>query len=117
MLYTRVPSSRFSDFTVSPIFFPRVPLMKPRTLWACQDAASMISARLAPLARRSRPRMIAVLRPSRAPSAEGSAAVAALAAFLAGFWVFVAALCLATPALFGLLGAPFLRMAFFFAGG
>src|SRR5664279_6409565 len=58
--------------------------MKPRTLWACQEVASMISARVAPLARRSRSRMVAVLLPTRAPSAFGFAAFGALTAGFAG---------------------------------
>src|ERR1039458_2094035 len=74
MLYTRVPSSRLVELTVSPIFLPRVPLMKPRTLCACQDVASMISASVAPLARWIKARTVAVLLPSRAPSAFGLAA-------------------------------------------
>jgi hypothetical protein len=43
MLYTRAPSARLVEVTVSPIFFPKVPLMNPRTLWACQDVACMES--------------------------------------------------------------------------
>src|ERR1039458_8940562 len=83
MLYTRVPSSRLVELTVSPIFLPRVPLMKPRTLCACQDVASIISASVAPLARCSRSRIVAVLLPWRTPSALGFAAFGALMAVLA----------------------------------
>src|ERR1019366_453925 len=86
MLYTRVPSSRLVELTVSPIFLPRVPLMKPRTLCACQDVASMISASVAPLARWIKARTVAVLLPSRAPSAFGFVAfLGALEACLAAF--------------------------------
>ena len=31
-----------------PIFLPRLPEMKPRTLWACQSVAAMMSASVAP---------------------------------------------------------------------
>jgi hypothetical protein len=112
MLYMQVPSSRFSDFTVSPIFFPSVPLMKPLTLWACQDAASMISARVAPLARRSNSKIVEVLLPLRAPSDFDFAAFGALPAVLPGraFLGFptAAALGLAALAAFAAFDAPVL---------
>src|ERR1039458_8300099 len=72
------------EVTVCPIFLPRVPLMNPRTLWACQDVACMISARVAPLARRNNARTAAVLLPGRTPSGFGWVAFwGALASFLA----------------------------------
>ena len=115
MLYTRVPSSRFSDFTVSAIFFPRVPLTKPRTLCGCQPVAFMISANVAPPGRFSRSRILAVLLPSRTPSAFGFVALGPLAAFFAGL-VFLGAAALSLPplALFLALGAPFFGLAAFF---
>src|SRR2546430_2664709 len=72
--------------------------MKPRTLWACQLVAVMISARVAPLARPIRLSRILFFDPSRASAAGldaffrdvfGSSfglglLVAALAAFLGG---------------------------------
>src|ERR1039458_8873666 len=99
---------------VSPIFLPRVPLMNPRTLCACQPVAFMILLRVAPPGRFRRSRTLAVLLPSRAPLAFG---VAALAAFLAGAtFLGLAAAALGFPplALFWLLGAPFLVLAPFF---
>src|SRR5262249_38324285 len=80
MLYTRSPSWRLVDSTVMPIFLPNAPLIKPRTLWACQPVAFMISASVAPLLRLSSPRTVAFLLPSRAPVVF----VAALRPVLAG---------------------------------
>src|SRR5687768_4650117 len=64
--------------------------MNPRTLWACQPVAFIISARLAPLARLTRPRTFApLLSGRRVPPSFGPAvfavffALVALAAFLA----------------------------------
>ena len=51
--------------TASPSFLPRVPLMKPRTVWACQLVAVMISSRVAPAGRRSNSSTAAFLLPSR----------------------------------------------------
>src|ERR1035441_698122 len=74
------------EVTVRPIFFPRIPLMKPRTLWACQEVASMISVRVAPFFRCSKAMTLAVLLPWRGPSAFDSADfLGALVAFFA--WV------------------------------
>src|ERR1039458_8615082 len=91
--------------------------MNPLTEWACQDVASIISARVAPLARCSRSRMAEVLLPSRTPLAFGFAAFGALVA-LAGVAFFglalAAALGLAPLAAFWLLGAPFFGLAVFF---
>src|ERR1035438_6944019 len=85
MLYTRAPSARLMELTVSPIFFPSVPLTNPRTLWACQEVACMISVRVAPLARCSNARTAAVLLPGRTPSGFAFAAfLSALAALRAG---------------------------------
>src|ERR1035441_5516390 len=84
MLYTRAPSARLMEVMVSPIFFPSVPLTNPRTLWACQDVACMISVRVAPLTRWTRARTAAVLLPGRTPSGFGWVAfLGALASFLA----------------------------------
>ena len=101
------------------IFLPRVPLMKPRTLCACQDVASIISASVAPLARWIKARTVAVLLPSLTPPAFGFAAfLGALAACLAevAFLGLAAAAALGLPplALFWPLGAPFLGLAPFF---
>src|ERR1017187_8233209 len=97
--YRRSPSSRLVDPTVRPNFLPRVPLMNPRTLWACQPVAFMTSARVAPPFRSSRATTVAVLLPSRAPPAALAclAPLAALGAFFAG-----AAFLVALP----LVGAP-----------
>src|ERR1035441_1094840 len=80
----RAPSARLLEVTLRPTFLPRVPLMKPRTLWACQDVACLISARVAPLARWTRAKTAAVLLPGRTPSGFGWVAFwGALASFLA----------------------------------
>src|SRR5882672_10743206 len=106
MLYTRSPSSRRAESTVSPIFLPSAPLMNPRTLWACQPVAFMIWASVAPPFRWSRPRTSAFLLPSRAGA--GLAALAAgfrpLAGLGAGF------------ALAGLVGFPLAASLAFLAG-
>src|ERR1035441_1515418 len=61
--------------------------MNPRTLWACQDVACMISVRVAPSARWTRARTAAVLLPGRTPSGFGWVAFwGALASFLARDW-------------------------------
>src|SRR5450759_1610582 len=74
------------EVTIRPIFFPKVPLMNPRTLWACQAVASMISVRVAPFFRCSKAMTWAVLLPWRGPSAFDSADfLGALVAFFA--WV------------------------------
>src|SRR5450756_834170 len=78
------------EVTIRPIFFPKVPLMNPRTLWACQAVASMISVRVAPFFRCSKAMTWAVLLPWRGPSAFDSADfLGALVAFFAWvvFWV------------------------------
>ena len=81
---------RFADTTVSPIFLPRLPLMKPRTEWACQLVAFMISASVAPLGRFNRSMIFAALLPSRADPAFFAALGAFLAALAFGpswpFW-------------------------------
>src|SRR5579872_2789345 len=65
--------------------------MNPLTLWACQEVASMRSARLAPFALRRRSSTVAVLLPSRGPVASGAlAAFFPLGAFLAGVAFLVA---------------------------
>jgi hypothetical protein len=65
-------------------FLPSVPLMNPRTLWACQERAFTSSANVTPFGRRSRARAWAVLLPSRASPAvlAGFAPLVALGAFL-----------------------------------
>src|SRR5713226_1223474 len=80
--------------------------MKPRTLWACQSVAFMISARVAPLARPIISRIFAPLL-----SARGAVALLAGAAFLPAFAAFLGA---AALAVFRPLGAPFFRVAPFF---
>ena len=78
--YTRSPSSRLADATVRPILVPSVPLMNPRTLWACQPVAFINSARLAPLVRLIRSRTFAPLLSARRVPA--SLVRGALGAFL-----------------------------------
>src|ERR1035441_4756993 len=59
--------------------------MNPRTLWACQDVASIISASVVPLARCSNASTALVLVRSRTPSDFAFVAfLGGLAAFLAG---------------------------------
>src|SRR5580698_9433568 len=48
--YVRSPASFFDDSIFSPPLLPRM-LTKPRTVWACQPVAAMISASVAPFAR------------------------------------------------------------------
>ena len=74
----RSPSSPFADTTVSPIFLVIVPLIKPLTLWACQPAAFMISASVAPVGLFNRSMIFAALLPSLA----APASLAALGVFL-----------------------------------
>jgi hypothetical protein len=50
-----------------PIFLPIAPDRNPRTEWGCQLVALMSSFSVAPSGRRSSPRTLAVLLPSRAP--------------------------------------------------
>jgi hypothetical protein len=80
----------------------------------------MISASVAPFARRSRSRIVAVLLLARTPSASGFAPFGALAVALAGVAFLVldaaAGLGLAALALFWPLGAPFFGLAVFFEG-
>src|SRR5580704_3036247 len=93
--------SVFVDSIVSPCFLAAVE-RKPRTLWACQSVAFMISASVAPLARSIIARIVAPLL-----SARGVPALAAsrLANFL--------------PALASFLGTglAFLRLAAFWPSG
>ena len=49
-----------------PIFFPSMPLKKPRTECACQPVAFMSSFNVTPPGRFSRSRILAVLLPGRA---------------------------------------------------
>lgn len=104
-----------------PCFLAAVEI-KPRTLCACQLAAFMISARVAPLGRRIISRIFAPLL-----SARGGAFLAALAlrsapaALLPGLAAFFGAaalvlLVLLPFAVFRPVGAPFFWVAFFFEG-
>src|SRR5688572_30416658 len=88
--------------------------MKPRTLWACQSAAFMISASVAPLGRPIISRIFAPLLSARGPLV--FFAEVGLEAFLAILACFFAAgvLVLAPLAVFWPLGAPFFTVASFF---
>src|SRR5713101_5486866 len=66
MLYTRSPSARLAELTISPMFLPSAPLMNPRTLCFCQPVAFIISARVAPFLRWIRANTVAFLLPCRA---------------------------------------------------
>ena len=68
------------DSTGVSIFFPRVPLKKPRTECGCQPVAFTSSFKLTPPGRFSRSRILSVLLPLR----EAVAGLFALAAFVAG---------------------------------
>src|SRR4051812_15623076 len=87
--------------------------MNPRTLWACQSVAFMISARVAPLARPIRPRIFAPLL-----SARGAVALVGwpFATFLLALAFFFGEAALVFPPLaaFWLLGAPFFWVGVFF---
>ena len=85
--------------------------MKPLTLWACQSVAFMISARVAPLARRIMSRIFAPLL-----SARGAVALAARSGFAAFLLALASFLGAAALALFLALGAPFFWLAPFFEG-
>ena len=95
-------------------FFLAAMEMKPRTLWACQPVAFIISARVAPLARPIISRIFAPLLSAR--GALAFFAAAGLVAFLATLASFfgAAALVLAPLAAFSPLGAPFFWLAAFF---
>ena len=67
--YTRSLSVRKVDSTEIPIFLPTVPLMKPRTLCACQSVPFINSFNVTPPGRFSRSRILAVLLPWRAVAA------------------------------------------------
>src|SRR5687768_8566437 len=88
--------------------------MNPLTLCACQPVASIIWASVAPLARRSRSRIMAPLLSAR--GLHGSFARAGLAAFFAALASFFGAVALALPLLAARwpLGAPFLLLVPFF---
>jgi hypothetical protein len=81
---------------VSPIFLVSVPLIKPLMLWACQPAAFMISANVAPFGLFSRSMIFAALLPSLA----APASLAALGVY------FVALAVLADLVLAGATCAP-----------
>src|SRR5687768_1161402 len=96
-----------------PGFLPAVE-MNPRTLCACQPVVSMIWASVAPLARRSRSRIMATLLSAR--GLRSAFARAGLAAFFAALASFFGAVALASPPLTArwALGAPFFLLAPFF---
>src|ERR1700694_5425019 len=96
----RSPASFFDESILTPCFLPAVE-MNPRTLWACQPVAFMISARVAPLARPIISRIIAPLLSARGAVARLAGAVD-LADFLRAFPAFfgAAALALAPLAVF-----------------
>src|SRR5215831_9079432 len=60
ILYTRSSASFFVDSMLIPRFFPAVE-RNPRTLWACQSVAFMISPRVAPFGRPISSRIFAPL--------------------------------------------------------
>jgi hypothetical protein len=99
---------------VRPIFLPRVPLMNPRTLWACHPVAFMTSASVAPPFRSSSATTLAVLLPSRTPSV---LAVLAFLGALPGFLAGVAFLVVAWAFAGAPLGACAPRLAFLPAFG
>src|SRR5689334_14051276 len=99
--------------------------MNPRTLWACQSAAFMISARVAPLGRWTSARIFPPLLSARGALAFFAAAglaLAGLAAFLPvlpALAAFFAAAALVLPvfpplAAFRPVGAPFFEVGAFF---
>src|ERR1035438_10213580 len=109
----RSPSSPLLDVTVSPIFLPTVPERNPRMECFCQPLAFISLARVAPPGCRSNSRIVAVLLPSRTPSAFAFAAFGALGLAGVGFLLFEAGAGLAP---FWLLAALFFGLAFFFEG-
>src|SRR5215471_9154140 len=84
----RSPASVFVDSILRPCFLAAVE-RKPRTLWACQDVAFMISARVAPLGRPINSRILAPLLSARGALDSLSATV--FAAFFAVLAVFFGA--------------------------
>src|ERR1044071_9937221 len=81
--YRRSPASVFVDSILRPCFLAAVE-RKPRTLWACQSVAFMISARVAPLGRPISSRIFAPLLSARGEASFGTfvAFLLALAFFL-----------------------------------
>src|SRR5215468_1894531 len=96
----RSPASFFEDSILTLCFLPAV-LMNPRTLWACQSVAFMISASVAPLTRPIISRIFAPLLSARGAVALRSDLAAAFLLALASFFG------AAALALFLALGAPF----------
>jgi hypothetical protein len=88
MRYVRSPLSLLVDSIVKACFFAAVE-RKPRTLCACQPVASISSAKVAPLAFRSKSRILAPLLSPR--GVEGFLAVFAAFAPLLAVCFFVAA--------------------------
>src|SRR5215472_3584919 len=108
----RSPASVFVDSILRPCFFAAVE-RKPRTLWACQSVAFMISARLAPLGRPISSRIFAPLLSAR--GALASLARVGLVAFLPAFASFFGTgLVLLPLAALWPLGAPVFWLAPFF---
>src|SRR5215472_13940641 len=100
----RSPASVFVDSIFSPCFLAAVE-RKPRTLWACQSVAFIISAKVAPLGRPISSRIFAPLLSARGALAPLAAFLPALASF------FGAGLALLPVAAFWPLGAPFFWLA------
>src|SRR6266852_2217479 len=69
MRYARSPSPLWKDSTGVPLFFPSVPLKKPRTEWGCHPVAFVSSFKVTPPGRFSRSTILAVLLPRRAGTA------------------------------------------------
>src|SRR5712691_1550522 len=110
----RSPASLLADSIVIPCFFAAVE-MKPRTLWACQSVAFMISASVAPLARPIIARIFAPLLSARGILA--SFARTGLAAFLPATAFFFGAFLAFPPlAVFWPLGARFFGLGPFSRG-
>src|SRR5215472_16544677 len=105
----RSPASFFVDSILRPCFLATVE-RKPRTLWACQSVAFMISARVAPLARSISERIFAPLLSARVVVALAASRLADFLPALASFFGFVFALL----AVFWPLGTPFLWLPCFF---
>src|SRR6266852_6009239 len=68
-MQARSPSPLLKDSTGVLIFFPSVPLKKPRTEWGCHPVAFGSSCKVTPPGRFSRSTILAVLLPRRAVTA------------------------------------------------
>src|SRR5215471_121726 len=108
----RSPASVLVDSILRPCFLAAVE-RNPRTLWACQFVAFMISARVAPCGRRISSRIFAPLLSGRGALASLAANLAVFLPVLASF--FGATGCVLPPfAVFWPLGAPFFWLVPFF---